>query len=81
MQHAISSAHKIKGHILWAYSKKYINLYKCCVPYVFDITIESSDVIFSAFSNLSVNGKLSVNCHNLSVNYQEFLKRAADNVN
>ena len=41
----------------------------------------SSDVIFPAFSNLSVNGKLSVNCHNLSVNYQEFLKRAVDHVN
>ena len=43
--------------------------------------VKHSDVIFPAFSNLSVNGKLSVNCHNLSVNYKEFLKRAVDHVN
>ena len=40
-----------------------------------------SDVIFPGFSNLPVNGKLPVNCHNLPVNYQEFLKRAVDHVN
>ena len=39
-----------------------------------------SDVIFPGFSNLPVNGKLPVNCHNLPVNYQEFLKQAVDHV-
>ena len=28
----------------------------------------NSDVIFPGFSNLPVNGKLLVNCHNLPVN-------------
>ena len=40
----------------------------------------TSDVLFPGFSNLPVNGKLPVNCHNLPVNYQEFLKRAVDHV-